>query len=67
MEHHIEAPPPTIDTTAVELHRPSQEEIERILAQAAQYERSFIYPEVKLVVEERPEWSRRGLGWYACR
>lgn len=66
MEHRIDAPPPTIDTTAVELHSPSQQEIQRIIDQAAQYERSFIYPEADMLPIERPERSRRGLGWYAC-
>lgn len=67
MEHYIDAPPPTIDTTAVELHSPSQAEIQRIIDQAAQYERSFVYPETATTPAERPERSRRGLGWYACQ
>ena len=60
MEYITDAPPPTIDTTAVELHSPSKAQIEHILEQAAQYERSFLTEKDPL-----PELIRRSMGWMA--
>jgi|GEM_PF-4161262 len=63
MEYRTDAPPPTIDMTAVDIHMPPPEMIEAIYAQAAQYERRFLYP--KPEKDPPPELTCRALGWMA--
>lgn len=64
MEYRTDAPPPTIDMTAVDIHMPPPKMIEAIHAQAAQYERRFLYPGAEK--DPPPERTIRGFGWYAC-
>lgn len=64
MEYDTNAPPVSnIDRSAVDIHMPPPEMIAAIIVQAAQYERSFLYPEV--VKDPAPELVRRAMGWIA--
>lgn len=64
MEYDTNAPPVSnIDRTAVDIHMPPPEMIAAILAQAAQYERSLLYP--KPEKDPPPELMCRALGWIA--
>lgn len=65
MKTRIDAPPRTIDTSAVELHCPSPREIQQIIDQAAQYERPFVTTELPTSPIHWSERTRRGIGWYA--
>ncbi len=62
MEYESHAPPSNIDRSAVDIHRPTDEQIQEILNQAAQHERLFLTPETDTttILTER---YRQALGW----
>lgn len=64
MEYDTNAPPVSnIDRSAVDIHMPPPEMIAAINAQAAQYERSFLYPKPEKA--PLPELMCRAMGWMA--
>ena len=63
MQYESHAPPSNIDLSAVDIHRPTDEQIQEILNKAAQHERLFLTLETDTITT-LPEEYRRALGWH---